>query len=594
MSEVTERRLAAILAADVVGYSRLMEADETGTHARMKVHRETLWRPLVARYGGRVVGTAGDSLLVEFASAVAALECAVAVQRGMAEASDSEMRLRIGINIGEVIVDGDDIYGDGVNVAARLEGLCEPGAIAISANVHEQVRGKVDIAFEDAGDHEVKNIARPIHVWRWSAAPGPDAADRPADPPRPELPDRPSIAILPFDNMSGDTDQEYFSDGITEDITTELSRFHELYVIARNTAFTYKGRELNLVDVARELGVHFILEGSVRKAGNRVRITAQLIDGADGNHLWAERYDGGVEEIFELQDEVTRQVASAIMPQITDAALARMRRGDQVFDEAHDLAWRAWDEALGAERLARPEMMCSAREMAREALALNEHCLHAHATICFSAFNEYLLQWAERPAELLSELGEAAETFNQLFPNSHRAHLFRGIANMMADRNGACAADLRHSLSLNPNDTMVLSVLAYAEAKLGNLEAVKTSAAKAIRLNPRDIWTGTAYLALAQVAFVEDDEAFKNHAEEAIRAQPNGPIRRALMVAHGGEIGDSTLVRQHREHLDKVAPAFISRLIDGKLQFFENAEYQRKLVRALEKALVLDGAEPST
>ncbi len=581
MPDATERRLAAILAADVVGYSRLMEADEAGTHTRLKSYRETLWRPAVARHGGRVVGTSGDGLLVEFPSAVAALACALDVQRGMAE--DEAMRLRIGVNIGEVIVDGDDIFGDGVNIAARLEALSAPGGIAISANVHEQVQGKLDVDFEDGGEHTVKNISRPIRVWRWTdgartaAVAGPSA-----------LPDRPGIVVLPFDNMSGDGEQEYFSDGITEDITTELSRFAELDVIACNTAFTYKGREVNLVEVARELGVHFVLEGSVRKAGQRVRITAQLIDGADGTHLWAERYDGTIEEIFDLQDEVTARVASAIMPHITDAALARMRRGDLVFDEAHDLAWRAWDEVENGLREASPERTRVGRDMARRALALNERCLHAHATICYSAYLEHLFQWSDRPDELLEELAQAAETFVLLFPNAHTAFLYRGIANMTARRNAVARTDLRHSLTLNSNEAITLSVLAYAEAKLGNTDEAKANAFKAIRLNPKDVWTGTAYLALAQTAFAEDDEEFRNWAEEAIRAQPNAPIRRALMVAYAGERGDAALARQHRGHLEQIAPNFIASLIDGRLRVFDSDASQAKLASALETALALD------
>ncbi len=303
MSEGTQRRLAAILAADVVGYSRLMEADEVGTLAAMKAHRQELWTPKIQEHDGRVAGTAGDSILVEFGSAVAAVECAVAVQKGMAELNarqpeERRMLLRVGINIGEVVVDGEDIYGDGVNIAARLEALCEPGGVALSGNVREQVQGKLDEQFEDAGEHEVKNITRPIRVWRWSETTPQEMAATPGTAESLPLPDKPSIAVLPFENMSGDPEQEYFSDGISEDIITELSRFRSLFVIARNSSFTYKGQAIDVQRVGHNLGVRYVLEGSVRKAGNRIRVTVQMIDAPSRKHVWAERYDRDLEDIF--------------------------------------------------------------------------------------------------------------------------------------------------------------------------------------------------------------------------------------------------------------------------------------------------------
>ena len=303
-----ERRLAAIVAIDVAGYSRLMGADEKGTLAALKGHRAAT-DPISQKHGGRIVGTAGDGVLLEFPSVVAAVECTVEIQAVMAErnadiADDQKMLYRIGINLGDVLVDGEDIYGDGVNVAARLEGLAEPGGICVSAMVHDNVRDKLDIAFDDMGDVEVKNIARPVHVWRWVAEGHAAALPASAGAPLPlPLPDKPSIAVLPFDNMSGDPEQEYFADGIVEDIITSLSKIASLFVIARNTTFTYKGKAVDIRAVARELGVRYVLEGSVRKGGNRLRITAQLIDADDGSHIWAERYDREIEDIFDIQAE---------------------------------------------------------------------------------------------------------------------------------------------------------------------------------------------------------------------------------------------------------------------------------------------------
>ena len=306
MSEGTQRRLAAIVSADVVGYSRLMGVDETGTLASMKAHRRELWTPIIQRFGGRIVGSAGDSILVEFASAVAAVESSVAVQNGMAERNAElpdkmRMLLRIGINIGEVIIDGEDIYGDGVNIAARMQEVSEPGGIAISGNVEEQIRDKLELTFADDGMHEVKNIAQPVHVWRWSL--DESGTTSPSDGASLPLPDKPSIAVLPFDNMSDDPQQEYFADGLTEDIITDLSRFQTFFVIARHSAFVYKGKPVTVQDVGRELGVHYVVEGSVRKAGDRLRVVVQLVESNSGNHIWAERYDNDLIDIFDPTEE---------------------------------------------------------------------------------------------------------------------------------------------------------------------------------------------------------------------------------------------------------------------------------------------------
>ncbi|MEX2648282.1 MAG: adenylate/guanylate cyclase domain-containing protein [Alphaproteobacteria bacterium] len=337
-----QRRLAAIVSADVAGYSRLMEADESGTLAALKRHREELIDPKVRRYGGRVVGTAGDSLLIEFASVVDAVQCAAEVQQGMAERNtglpaERHMRLRIGINLGDVIVDGADIHGDGVNVAARLEKLAEPGGVCVSGVVHDQVAGKVPYGFVAMGEQSFKNIARPVRVLRLEAAP---VSRTPvAESTRP--PDKPSIAVLPFTNMSGDPEQEYFSDGITEDIITELSRFKSLHVIARNSSFGYKGQSPKVQDVGRELGARYVVEGSVRKAGNRVRVTAQLVEAETGNHVWAERYDRGLDDIFAVQDEVVRAIVGQLPARLDQAAFERTRRAPSENLTAYDLILRA-------------------------------------------------------------------------------------------------------------------------------------------------------------------------------------------------------------------------------------------------------------
>ena len=347
--ERSERRLAAVLAADVAGYSRMMGVNEEGTLAQLKAVRKALVDPTIASHRGRIVKTTGDGILVEFVSAVDAARCAVEVQRGMAEQNasvlkDERIEFRIGVHVGDIIFDDNDIFGDGVNIAARLEGIAEPGGVCISDDAQRQIRGKVDIGFDDMGTQRLKNIAEPMRAWRLRL--NGDVAialvSSPAQSPsQPALPDRPSIAVLAFQNMSGDPEQEYFADGMVEDIITGLSRFKSLFVIARNSSFTYKGRAVDIKQVGRELGVRYVLEGSVRKVGGKVRITGQLIDSDTGAHLWADRFDGSLEDVFELQDQVTTSVVTAIAPKITQAEIDRARRKPAGSLDAYDLYLRA-------------------------------------------------------------------------------------------------------------------------------------------------------------------------------------------------------------------------------------------------------------
>jgi len=351
------RRLAAILAADVAGYSRLMGADEEGTLERLKALRRELLDPKIGEHKGRIVNTTGDGLLVEFASVVDAVRCAVEVQQAIPErntgvAADNRIELRIGINLGDVIVEGDDLYGDGVNIAARVEALADAGGVFVSNTVHDHVRDRLPFVFEDLGEQQVKNIARPVRVYRvgpragacsWQGTGGPHAAGTAAVQPAPALPlpDKPSIAVLPFANMSGDSEQEYFADGMVEEIITALSRIRWLFVIARNSTFTYKGQTVDVKQVGRELGVRYVLEGSVRKAGGRVRITAQLIDATSGAHLWADRFDGSLEDVFDLQDHVAVSVAGVIEPALQANEVRRSSERAPQDQTAYDLYLRA-------------------------------------------------------------------------------------------------------------------------------------------------------------------------------------------------------------------------------------------------------------
>ena len=343
--ERVERRLAAILAADMAGYSRLIGVDEGGTLQAFKAIRAELFDPKIAAHNGRLVKTTGDGFLVEFSSVVDALRCATELQAGMAERNatiptDKRIEFRIGINVGDVVVEDGDIFGDGVNVAARLEGLAEPGGICVSARVQEDAAGRLDLAFEDLGEQQLKNITRPVRVFRVRRDRVAEATHTPA--PSLALPDKPSVAVLPFTNMSGDQEQEFFSDGIAEDIVTALSRYPSLFVIARNSCFTYKGRVVDVKQVGRELGVRYVLEGSLRKSGNRIRVTAQLVEAETGKHVWAERYDRDLADIFALQDEITEAVTIALVPAIADAEQHRaLRKPPESLD-----AWAAYQRGM--------------------------------------------------------------------------------------------------------------------------------------------------------------------------------------------------------------------------------------------------------
>ena len=432
-----ERRLAAILAADVVGYSRLMGADEAGTLAALKAHRSEFIDPKFAEHKGRIVKLMGDGVLVEFPSVVDAVECAVAVQQGMAERNadvpeDTRIVFRIGINIGDIIVEGDDIYGDGVNVAARLEGLAEPGGICISRTVFNHVQGKVDFGFDDLGEQEVKNIPEPVRVFKvlldapaaeHTAAPAPAAKRSLRWPlaaaslvalvivagfalwqfpwePREEpasveamafpLPDRPSIAVLPFTNMSDDPNQEYFADGITEDLITDLTKISGLFVIARNSSFSYKDQQVKVRQVAEELGVRYVLEGSVRRAGDQVRINAQLIDATTGGHVWADRYDGTIEDIFALQDQVTQQIVTALAVSLSDEDEAQQTRHDTDNAEAHDAYLQGWAHY----KLQTPAAFAEAIPFFEEAFQLDPNYAQAHAALASLYWDAYQNAWA--------------------------------------------------------------------------------------------------------------------------------------------------------------------------------------------------------
>ncbi len=536
-----DRRLAAILAADVVGYSRLMGADETGTLQRLSELRQQVLEPLIAQHHGRVVKLMGDGFLVEFASVVDALTCAVAWQRSVEEREaafeiDKQLRFRIGINIGDVIVEGDDLYGDGVNVASRLEGLAEPGTICVAHNVVSQVKGKMDFAFEDLGPHEVKNIADPIHAFRvqldgmasatnsgstgptrrrnrlsavalslllivgalgglawwspWVQREEPASVEAMAFP----LPDKPSIAVLPFDNLSGDSNQDYFTDGMTEDLITDLSKISGLFVIARNSSFSYKGQQAKARRVAEELGVRYVLSGSVRRAGNEVRINAQLIDATTGGHLWAERYDGTIDDVFELQDKVTEQIVAALAVNLTKEEQAQRAHHNTEIAAAHDAYLQGWAHY----KLATPRAYVEALPYFEEALRLDPNFAQVHAALASLYWDAFENDWS-------FDLGMPSTRTE----SRANAHLEKALE---------APTPLAHTLQ------------ARILASWGFFDDAVAEAEKAVALDGND---ATAHAGLANVLILAGQPAQGEAAiQEAMRLDPHHPANYLTILGH--------------------------------------------------------------
>jgi TolB-like protein/Tfp pilus assembly protein PilF len=454
-----QRQLSAILAADVAGYSRLIGLEEEGTLARLKELRRTVIDPKITEHRGRIVKTMGDGLLVQFASAVDAVRCAGEAQREIAKqhgetAEDRRIEFRMGINVGDIVIDGDDIYGEGVNVAARLEGLSEPGGLCVSTAVYDQVRDKLDLSFEDTGEHQLKNIARPMRVYRALMSPAkPKSAAAP--------PSKPSIAVLPFINMSGDPEQTYFSDGITEDILTELSRFRALSVIARNSSFRFRGGDVDVVRVGRELNVQYVLEGSVRKMGDKIRITAQLIDATTGSHVWADRYDRTQEEIFNVQDQVVRMIVGTLAGRIEAAGVEKAVRKPPSSLAAYDCVLRA--DALP---FSNPEARAEVRRLSEKAIELDPSYGRAYSQLAIS----YYLEWVNDYSGSDAALDEAYSLANKaiaLDDNDSQAFSFLGVVHMMRRSYDLSEHCLKKAIALNPNRPVVMTSLGLLYGYLG-------------------------------------------------------------------------------------------------------------------------------
>ncbi|HZP20309.1 MAG TPA: adenylate/guanylate cyclase domain-containing protein [Bauldia sp.] len=579
--DAANRRLAAILAADVVGYSRMMGADEAGTLAALKHHREAVFDPAVAQHHGRIVKLIGDGTLVEFNSVVDAVRCALDIQRrAKAGAASAPITLRIGINLGDVIIEGDDIYGDGVNIAARLEPLAEPGGICIAAIVHESVGNRIDVAFRDGGEVTVKNIDRPIRVWKWH--PGSEVVPPPA--PRAGEPaaaanEQPSIAVLPFNNMSGDPEQEYFSDGITEDIITDLSKVGGLLVIARNSSFAYKGKSPDIRTVGRELGVRAVLEGSIRRAGNRVRITAQLISAANGGHLWAERYDRDLTDIFAVQDEVTRHIVEALKVRLTPAEATRISEVPTKNPEAHDLFLRARELLLG-QRSDR-SVFDQAIMLLERAIALDPNYAEAYAALGMAHNLDFQNRWTGSPDALEKSLRLA----NLAVEKGPEVPYARFVAAVVSTWSRDLVQAKRHAeaaLAVNPNYALALGALGIVEIYSGDPEAALPLAERAMRLDPgfRQQYLhfiGTAYLVLGRY------EAAAAAFRERIRLAPKTDLSRALLISALGHLGETDAARTVLAELKELSPTYTFAGHLARLPF-ANPEHAARIREGLAKA----------
>jgi TolB-like protein/class 3 adenylate cyclase/Tfp pilus assembly protein PilF len=584
-----QRKLAAIVAADVVGYSRLMGRDESGTLARLKEHRTQRLEPALSRYGGRLVKLTGDGALAEFPSAVDALQAAIEFQHAVDQANaalpeEQRVVFRVGLHVGDLIVDGGDLYGDGVNVAARLEAEAQPGGIVVSGALHEAAAGKLEAKFIDLGRLSLKNIERPVQAYMvdWNEGrrqPVVSAVSTGADAPLP-LPDKPSIAVLPFQNMSGDPEQEYFADGIVEDIITALSRFRELFVIARNSSFTYKGRAVDIKRVGRELGVRYVLEGSVRKAANRLRITAQLIDADNGAHLWADRFDGPMEDVFQLQDEVTAKVVNLIAPRLQQSDLERVRRKPTERLDAYDCFLRGMATASDQSKWSTSE----AQGWFRQAIHRDPAYAAAHSSLAGSIQQKAsstgvplspeerieALDLAERACTLANDDGEVI---------SRAAHIFCYIGRQY-DR---ASSLIEHASALNPNDARILLRRGWIALMCNEPERAIESFEQYLALNPIDPRRGVSWNGMAFAHFI-----LGNHEKGAALAKKSAELTAdahslGVLVAHEVRAGRHADARQHAIELMNIRPDFRASHSPNVFPI-RSPEFHRHLIDALREA----------
>jgi adenylate cyclase len=572
-----ERRLSAILAADIAGYSALMGADEARTVRDLKAHQAVVL-PMVGEFAGRIIDTAGDGILAEFPSVVNAVKCAVAIQSRMAERNaaiepERRMQFRVGINIGDVVYDEARIYGDGINVAARLEGIAEAGGICISSKVYEEISGRIDLAYQDIGEQQLKNIARPVrayHVHLDSIAP--TAA------PAPALPEKPSIAVLPFLNMSGEPEQEYFADGMTEDLITDLSKVSGLFVIARNSTFTYKGKAVDVKRVGRELGVRFVLEGSVRKAGNRVRITGQLIDADSGGHLWGERFDRDLTDIFSTQDEVVEKIVGALSVKLTHGEEQRLRRRGTDKVEAYEAWLRARELLTRGTR----DSVVQSRAMYARAIEIDPNFAAPHAGLALAAVADYVSDWALDPAQALDEAEKWARRALELNDQDPVSHMALGAVSLWRRDYEGALAEFRRMIALDPNFAQGYTATGMALMYAGHSAKALQRLAVSMRLDPH--YPSMVLHTLAQANFsLGEYETAARLLVERITRNPGTDASRMLLASCYGHLGRLGDARSAWVELLKVNPDFSLMQRARVLPYKNPGDFQR-IVEGLAKA----------
>ena len=517
VTQRAQRQLAAIMSLDVVGFSRLMGVDEAGTLAVLKQLRRTIVAPQVTNHNGRIAKLMGDGAIVIFSSVVDAVLAGIAIQQAMPDfndgiSGDMTIAMRIGVNLGDVILEGSDIYGDGVNVAARIQEVCTPGGVALSATAHEHVSGKVDAEFADVGERVLKNITRKVRVFRWPDVQTADPAHRLA------LPDKPSIAVLPFDNMSSDPDQDYFADGVVESLTAALSRIRSFFVIARNSAFAYKGRHMNVIDIGRELGVGYVLEGSVQRAGGKLRITVQLIETTTGAHLWAEKYDGADSELFDLQDRITEQVAGALQPSIQKAEIDRA-----MHKRPHDMG--AYDYAMRAIRhvwMQEQEEAALALDLLQKSLKIDPDYPLALALSGWCWAQHSVYNWTDDIETAKARALDLAEKAAGFSADDPLILSVLGVVHTFARNHGTARILLERAITLDPNSAWALSRLGWLEVYADRPEAAFQHFEHAMRLSPLDPMNFNNLVGMASAHQISGDySASANLFQRALMERPS-------------------------------------------------------------------------
>jgi adenylate cyclase len=586
-TERVERKLAAILAADVAGYSRLMGADEEGTHVALTACRRDLIEPCIAEHRGRVVKTTGDGLLAAFDSVVDALRCAVTIQTAMAArnaAQPEERRIafRLGLNVGDVIVDGDDIYGDGVNVAARLESVADPGGICVSARVHEDTAGRLPLAFQNLGERRLKNIERPVQVYRvlLDGGTAPASREAAAGASLPSFGDRPSFAVLPFANLSGEPEQEYFADGISEDLIAAISGWCRFPVISRNSSFAYKGRTVDSKQIGQELGARYLLEGSVRKADNRVRISAQLVDASSGHHLWAGRYDQTIDDIFAIQDEITTSIAAAVEPELIEVEERRAVQTTAAGLAAYDLTQRGnWHHNKFT-----PADNLEAQRLFAAAIETDQNYAPAHASLAYTLYWAAQMRWIKDFEPTLRRAQEYARKAVVLDDKDARGHMYLGQTSLWLRQHDNAVAETRRAIELNPSFAQAYSVLGYALDCVGQFDDALKTVQHSLRLRPNDRTLARCLPAMSLAHYqLGAFDAAEAVARRAVTINPIYWIGHQMLGASLGQLGRSEDAAKQVAEIRRREPT-VSRSAYSARMPFRDPVYARRLEEGLIKA----------